>query len=125
MSICSGNRLGIAALASMAWLLVACGTTPPPPREQLTAAGLAVQEAQEADAATLAPEPLLQAREKLARAQETEDPVRARRLAEQALIDAQLAEARARAEMARRNLDELRESVAGMGQPQELPPGQF
>lgn len=125
MSICSGHRLTTAILASMVWLISACGSTPPPPREQLTAAELAVQEAEEADATALAPEPLLQAREKLARAQETEDPVRARRLAEQALIDAQLAEARARAEMARRNLDELRESVAGMRQPPELPPGQF
>ena len=125
MSICSGHRLTVAALASMTWLLVACGSTPPPPREQLTAADLAVQEAEEADATSLAPEFLLQAREKLARAQETEDPIRARRLAEQALIDAQLAEAQARAETAQRNLDELRESVAGLRQPPELAPGQF
>lgn len=124
-SICSVNRLSVAALASVTWLLVACGTTPPPPREQLTAASLAVQEAEEADAATLAPELLLQAHEKLARAQETEDPVRARRLAQQALIDAQLAEARARAAIAQRNLDEVRESLAGLQQPIELPPGQF
>ena len=116
------RRIGPAIVAA-ALLLGACAGTPPP-RLELTAADAALKEAEEADAATHAPALLQQARDKLAFARDRvgeEDNVQARRLAEQAEVDAQLAEARARAEVANQNLGEVREGVQEM--PLEPPPG--
>ncbi|MDX1542256.1 MAG: DUF4398 domain-containing protein [Geminicoccaceae bacterium] len=97
-------------------LLAACASTPPPEGE-LRAAEVAVGEAVEADAGVHAPALLQQARDKLARAKQAVDderPVEARRLAEQAAVDAQLAEARARAEVATGHLREVRQGVDGL-----------
>jgi hypothetical protein len=69
----------------------------------MSAAQTAVTGAEEADAAHYAPSDLDRARDKLIRAQaaiQEEDNQEARRLAEQAQVDARLAEARARAETA-------------------------
>lgn len=94
--------------------LAACGTTPPPPETELTAARAAVEQAGDADAAEHAPGPFTLAQDKLARAQdamEQEDYTTARRLAEQAEVDAQFAAAEARSEVARARAEELRESI--------------
>ena len=94
--------------------LAACASSPAPPETELAAAELAVGEAEEADARTHAPVLLQQAQEKLARARqavEGEAMVDARRLAEQATVDAQLAEAQARATIAQSNLREVQEGV--------------
>lgn len=94
-------------------LLGGCAGTPAPETE-LTAADLSVRQAEAADAQELAPVPLQQAREKLARARqavEDEQMVAARRFAEQAAADAQFAEAQARAEMARTSLREVQQGV--------------
>lgn len=93
--------------------LSACGGTPPP-RTELTAAEVAVGEAEEARAAEHASGSFTLAQDKLARARaavEEQEFVTARRLAEQAEVDAQLAEAEARSEVARARAAELRESI--------------
>jgi Domain of unknown function (DUF4398) len=82
--------------------LAACGGAPAPVAE-MSAAQTAVTSAEEAEAAEYAPSDLDRARDKLIRAQaamQEEDNQEARRLAEQALVDARLAEAKARAETA-------------------------
>jgi Domain of unknown function (DUF4398) len=82
--------------------LAACSSVPAPVAE-MSAAQTAVTSAEEADAAQHAPTDLDRARDKLIRAQaamQEEDNTEARRLAEEALVDARLAEAKARAETA-------------------------
>jgi len=101
-----GLGIGLIALAGCA------GT--PPPRLEISAAEVAVREAEEADAATHAAALLQQARDKLAFARQAvaeEDYIEARRLAEQAEVDAQLAEAQTRAAVATANLRTVREGV--------------
>lgn len=118
-----GTRRTGLGLGLVLGLLGGCAGTEPP-RLELTAADAALKEAEEADAATHAPALLQQAQDKLTFAREAvseEEHVRARRLAEQAEVDAQLAEARARAEVANQNLREVREGVQQM--PLEPPAG--
>ena len=70
---------------------------------EMSAAQTAVTGAEEADAAKYAPSDLDRARDKLIRAQaamQEEENEEARRLAEEALVDARAAEAKARAEAA-------------------------
>ena len=101
---------GPVAAVALGALLAACGSTPPPPVDAVAAAQTAVTSAEQANAATLAPAELDRARDKLLRAQaaiQQEDNVEARRLAEQASVDARLAETRARATLANRNAEEF------------------
>jgi hypothetical protein len=99
--------------AGMVVGLAACAGGPAPEAE-LAAAEVAVEDAEEANAAAQAPGPYELARDKLERAREAMDDgdnLEARRLAEQALVDAQLAEAEARSEVARQNAADLRGTV--------------
>ena len=101
----------IAAGASLA--LGACASDPAPEAE-LGAAELAVDQAEQANAPAQASGPYQLARDKLERARdamEDGENLEARRLAEQALVDAQLAEAQARSEVAQSNAEELRTSI--------------
>ncbi|HEX6176645.1 MAG TPA: DUF4398 domain-containing protein [Candidatus Binatia bacterium] len=85
-----------------------------PPREELATAELAVREAQQSKASQHASLELRMATEKLNRAKQAmrdEDHVAARRLAEQALVDAQLAENKARSAEARAMARQLREGI--------------
>jgi FtsZ-interacting cell division protein YlmF len=94
-------------------LLAACSSVPPP-QEQLAAADLAVREADEAEAGAHAAAPLRKARDKLEQARaalEAEEHLAARRLAEQALVDAQRAEAEARAAVAGQSFEEMQRSI--------------
>jgi Domain of unknown function (DUF4398) len=94
--------------------ITAC-TSAPAPIDALAAADLAVRKA-EVTAATDAGLELRQARAKLdaaALAMQADQPEAARRLAEQALVDAQVAEARARAEIALRTVAEMRQRIRG------------
>lgn len=103
MMIGAGLVVGLAACAS-----------DPAPEAELAAAEVAVDEAEEANAPARASGPYELARDKLDRAREAAEDgenLEARRLAEQALVDAQLAEAQARSEIARRNAAELRASI--------------
>jgi hypothetical protein len=90
--------------------LAACSSVPAPVGE-MSAAQTAVTAAEQADAVQHAPAELDRARDKLIRAQaamQEEDNQEARRLAEQALVDARLAEAKARAETAQQLHSEAR-----------------
>ena len=98
--------------------LAGCGGVPAPVAE-MSAAQTAVTGAEEADAAKYAPSDLDRARGKLIRAQaamQEEDNEQARRLAEEALVDARAAEAKARAEAAQ----QLQSEASGNA-PQRLP----
>jgi hypothetical protein len=93
--------------------LAACASEPAPDA-QLAAAQVAMDQAEQANAQAQAPGPYQLARDKLGRARDAAadgENVEARRLAEEALVDAQLAEARARSEVARQNAAELRASI--------------
>ena len=103
MVIAAGVSVGLAGCAS-----------DPAPEAELAAAEVAVDEAEEANAPAQAPGPYELARDKLERAREAMEDgenLEARRLAEQALVDAQLAEAEARSEVARQNAAALRASI--------------
>jgi hypothetical protein len=104
---------GIVIGAGLVAGLAGCASDPAPEAE-LAAAQVAVDEAEEANAPAQASGPYELARDKLDRARdavEDGEMVEARRLAEQALVDAQLAEAQARSEVARQNAAELRASI--------------
>lgn len=93
--------------------LAGCASDPAPEAE-LGAAELAVSQAEQANAPAQAAEAYRAARDKLELARdamEDGDNQEARRLAEQALVDAQLAEAAARSQVARQNATELRDSI--------------
>lgn len=92
--------------------LAACASDPEP-TAQMSAAELAVGQLADTSAPTYALEDTHLARRKLEdahRAVEQAENVRARRLAEQALVDAQLAQARTDAAIAKKNLTELQAS---------------
>jgi hypothetical protein len=107
---------GIFRAGTIALLLAACSSTPPPVGE-ISAAQTAVTAAEQADAAQHAPADLDRARDKLLRAQaamQAEENARARRLAEQALADARLAEAKSRADVARQSADQAQAGIANL-----------
>jgi hypothetical protein len=118
MRNCRSRTLGLFGAGIISGTLAACGSVPAPVAE-MSAAQTAVTGAEEADAARYAPSDLDRARDKLIRAQaamQEEDNEEARRLAEQALVDARSAEAKARAEAAQ----QLR-SEASADAPEPLP----
>jgi hypothetical protein len=89
-------------------------STVAPPKEQLAAAELAVQQANKSKAPQYSPLELRMAMDKLdeaKRAMNKEEYTLARRLAEEALVDAQVAEAKAASEDARRAASDLRQSL--------------
>ena len=91
------TRLAESGLVAAGLLLGACATVPPP-TEQIAASRSAIESADVAGAGRDAPADLAQARDKLTAAQLAEnvgDYERARRLADEATVDAQLAQARA------------------------------
>jgi chromosome segregation ATPase len=100
--------------------LVGCGATEEVKESSttaLSAARSAVEEADEAQAATYAPSPWAQAREKLSAAEEAlraEKYQRAKVLAEEAQVDAELAEAQARAAVAEESVDDLQSSLEAL-----------
>lgn len=85
-------------ILSLPFLLASCGRHEPPPLELLGAAKMAVHEAQRGDyTAQLAPIELQRAKQKVTDADLAmthKDNVSARRLSEQAIVDAQLATAK-------------------------------
>ena len=104
--------LGLLACAA-ATALIGCATTRMQP-QALSQAEIAVRKADAAGAAEHAPLELHVARQKLeeaGRAIEDKKPEVARHLAEQAFVDAELAEAMCRAQKARRNAGEAGATV--------------
>jgi hypothetical protein len=101
--------IGAAMLAAIA----GCASGPAPEAE-MGAAELALSQAEDAEAAARSPAPYALARDKLERARAAMadgENIEARRLAEQALVDAQLAVAEARSAVAREHAAELRQSI--------------
>jgi hypothetical protein len=118
-----GDRAGIAlpatVLASVlaAGLVAGCASSPTAPREELAAAELAVQQVQGTAASQYAPDDVRQASNKLDAAEEAmrrEDYLEARRMAEQALVDAQLADARADAAQSGEVVAQSEESIEAL-----------
>ena len=104
--MCIGAVLALAACASV-----------PPPTETIAEANLALGKAEQADAQRDARLQVYQAREKLQEAQRAVDRkenLQARRLAESALVEAQLAEATADAARAQRNVAEIRRNIEAL-----------
>lgn len=94
-------------------ILGACAGVPPPDTELATSRS-AIEQAQTAGAAQQAPADFALARDKFARAEAAAlrgENLAATRLAEQAQLDAQLAQARARAAGTERAVGELDESL--------------
>lgn len=90
-------------------VLAACSTTEPP-TNRVALADLGVRAAAEARAAEFAPAELQSARDKLAKAKQAmsaQDYEEARRLAESAQIDAELAQAKAETAIMRRAADQI------------------
>jgi len=89
---------GMAVIAAIVAGLAACASTPIP-NEKIAVAKVAVQRAEQAGAPELAPVELATARDKLARAEKAaadREAIPANNYAEQANVDAELAEATAR-----------------------------
>jgi Domain of unknown function (DUF4398) len=98
-------------------VLAACASVPAPVQE-VAAAERAVQAAAEADAEILAPAELDKARRKLDAAKgalQEQQHLEARQLAEQAVVDAELAQITARAEVAARSAAEIRAQIGDQG----------
>jgi hypothetical protein len=95
---------GATACAALALGLAACASTPVP-NEKIAVAKSSVQRAEQAGAPEFAPLEMAAAREKLARAEKAaaaRDVLPATQLAEQATVDAQLAEATAQQQRSRK-----------------------
>jgi len=105
----------VLSIAVVAALMVASGcSTVGPPKAEIAAADLAIQDATKSKAPQYAPLELRMARDKLDKAQRAmnnEEYIHARRLAEEALVDAELAEVKASSEDARRAANELQQSL--------------
>ncbi len=106
------GRLGLPCLAVGAALLAAACASAPPPTDQLAVSTAAVASAVSAGSGQFAAADLKMARDKLDRANlamTANDHVLARSLAEEAQVDARLAEARANSAKAQKAADELQE----------------
>ena len=95
-------------------LAVAGCASAPPPTEEMAAAELAVRQVQNSPAQTHAPAELRQARNKFEEAEQamgSEDYIRARRLAEQAVVDAQLADVKADAAISKASVESIEQTI--------------
>lgn len=108
---CQLHRIVVAVVAAI--LIAGCASTPAPV-EQMAVSRAAVINASSAGADELAPLQLKSAKEKMdaaERAMTEKDYVRARQLAEQAQVDAQLAAAAARSAKAKKAADAVQEDA--------------
>jgi len=102
----------ISLTVGAAILVAGCASTPPPIIEQMASSRAAVSNASRAGGNEFAPQLLKSAMEKMdgaERAMAEKDYVRARQLAEQARVDAQLAGVTARSAKAQKAADALQE----------------
>ncbi len=111
--------LKIGILFSAILLIGGCGTAKKPPTEKIANAELAISRAQDNNAKDFAAKELRQAQDNLEQAKQAvtdEEYDKAARLAEQAFMDASLAETKAESEKASKAADEMRESVETLKQ---------
>lgn len=105
--------------------LVACASTPPP-TQQITAAEVSISHAEQAQVADYASPELSSAREKLTAARaavDKKDMKSAKRLAEQAALEADLATAKLNAAKAKTVNDEMLKSTSEIKQEMQRNPG--
>ena len=103
----------VTALGGATLALAACATTLPPPAEQMAVSSAALAHAEGAGSAELAPAEMALARDKMERARQAmtrKDHGVALALAQQAELDAQLAEAKAESIRAARSAAALQEA---------------
>jgi predicted transcriptional regulator len=104
-------------LIGTALSLASCASKPPVPSEQLAVSKAAIEQAQQAQANNYAPVELRQAQDKLSQAQaavQQENYEAAKRLAEQAEVDARLAETKAHSTRAQNAVAEINESIRAL-----------
>jgi glutathione synthase/RimK-type ligase-like ATP-grasp enzyme len=114
----SHSNLIVLGAAALALSLAACATNPVP-NERIAVAQSSLQRAEQSGAPELAPVEMATARDKLARAQKAaadHDAVPATDLAEQANIDAELAEATANEHRAKKAASEFDASMQALRQ---------
>jgi hypothetical protein len=107
----------LTALAVGGAILVAACATPKPPTDQVAVATAAVAHAAAAGSTELAPVEMRTAREKLGRANAAmtaKDYDTASVMAQQSLVDAQLAEAKTESARAQKSADESREAARAL-----------
>lgn len=95
-------------------VLVGCATRTPIPEKQFTLATQSIVQAERSGAVEFAPVELKSARDKLSQAKlamDREENLKARRLADEAMVDASLAEAKARSAKSQKVVDELKAST--------------
>ena len=115
------SRTWLGSAIAAAALAVSCASTPPP-RDEIADAEEAIAQARARDAATHAPAALRKAEDKLARAHSAaredddkeENVRRARRFAEEAKVDAQVALAESERAQTQRNVDELARTIEAL-----------
>jgi len=109
----------LAACVATAMVLAACATTSPVPDEKIAVAKASVQRAEGSGAPELAPVEMATARDKLARAEQANAAKRllpASELADQANVDAQLAEADAQQQRSHKAAMEFDASMQALRQ---------
>ena len=111
---CAAARLVAAAAMGLGLALGGCASKPDAPKAELAVSQAAIDGAASAGANEHAPLELNQARQKLDAARtalRAEEHEKARRLAEQAEVDARVAAAKANAEKSRRAVAEIEQSI--------------
>jgi len=117
------NKRVVLQLFLLCGALGLSGCAGTPPTAALSQADLAVQQASKTKAPEYASLELYTARKQLTDAQDAmkhKEYTQARRLAERALVNAQLAETKAEAEQTRRTAEELRQSIEALRREAEL-----
>jgi len=115
----SGMAARLLAGVALAFALSACASTPMPPSEQLQAAQLAINGAEQERATDFAPLDMKRAHDKLGAANAAvveEDMTLALWLADEARVSAELASAKASAAKARAVNDEMQHSIETLQQ---------
>jgi hypothetical protein len=110
-------RLGPSAALTSLLFLAGCGSAPP--KEALSQADLAIQDAERSGSSQYEPELLSSARTKLNRAKEKvadDEHEDARRMAEEAIAEANLAAAKAEAAKEANQADEMKKAIEALKQ---------
>lgn len=115
----------IAALAASILFFTGCGPKILPPHDKISTAEMAISRARDANASLYAPLDLKLAEDKLANAKKAmsaDDNQTAARQADEALIDAQTAEAKSKAEKAKELSQKMQDNIDSLRQELERTP---
>ncbi|MDY6849231.1 MAG: DUF4398 domain-containing protein [Geoalkalibacter sp.] len=95
-------------------VLAGCAIQAPAPEEQVSLAAQSIAQAESSGAVEFAPVEIKSARDKLSQAKlamNRDEHLKAKRLADEAMVDANLAEAKARSAKSQKVVEELKESI--------------